>query len=174
MNKKLVFILLLILTLGVAGYYLYAMQTKASVEVGGAVMKADQDAVTNLVQSSEHSFFMDALDSSGMNDTVRSNGSYTLFAPTDAAFEKLPGTTLQTIASDEEQLIKMFSDHIIAGTYTSSDLSDGMKLVTISGEELTITKRNDKWYVNDSAEITTADVPSSDSVIHIVDTVLLN
>lgn len=175
MIKKLVLItLLLIVPLGIAGYYFSTQQTERSVEVGGALMTADQDAVTNLAQSSEHNLFLDALESTGMVDTLRSNSSYTLFAPTDEAFAKLPGMTLENRAEDEEQLINMLSQHIIAGIYTSSDLSDGMQLITISGEALRVTKRDNKWYLNDRAEITTVDVPSSDSVIHVIDTVLTN
>ncbi len=174
MNKKILLILLLIITLGIAGYYLYTMQTKRTVEMGGAIMTSDQDAVTNLAQSSEHNLFLDALESTGMTDTLRSNSSYTLFAPTDEAFAKLPDATLEAIVTDEEQLTKMISYHVIAGIYTSSDLTDGMKLVTITGEEVQVTKKDNKWYLNDTVEIITLDVPSSDSVIHSIDTVLVN
>ncbi len=174
MNKRILFILLLIITLGIAGYYLYTTQTARTVEMGGAIMTSDQDAVTNLTQSSEHNLFLDALESTGMIDTLRSNSSYTLFAPTDEAFAKLPDATLEAIVTNDELLIKTLSYHVIAGIYTSADLSDGMKLVTITGKELRVTKRDNKWYLNDTAEITTLDVPSSDSVIHSIDTVLLN
>lgn len=135
----------------------------------------DNDIVTNTSNSPDHTTFMATAQAANLVETLKGQGPYTVFAPTDTAFEKLPEGTVDTVLLPEnnEQLTNLLTYHIVPGSYRASDFTDGMTLETQNGQTLTFTERNSTWYINDSAMITTSDVISSNGVIHVVDTVLL-
>lgn len=100
---------------------------------------------------------------------------FTVFAPTNAAFEKLPEGTVDNLLLPEnkDQLTNVLTYHVVPGRYTAADLMDGMTLTTVQGQTLTITMQDGTVMVNGEAMVETADVISSNGVTHVIDTVLL-
>lgn len=154
--------------------------------VGGAVMYETKNIVENAVNSKDHTTLVAAVQAAGLVDTLASPGPFTVFAPTNAAFGKLPAGTVDTLLKPENKgmLTAVLTYHVIPGTLTAGDLAanaqaNGGKavLTTVQGAKLTVWGKDGKWYVTDAkggkAEITIADVKQSNGVIHVVDDVLL-
>lgn len=125
-------------------------------------MVASKDIVDNAVNSKDHTTLVAAVQAGGLVDTLKSKGPFTVFAPTNAAFAALPAGTVDTLLKPENKgkLVDVLTYHVVAGAYTSKDLKDGMKLKTVQGEDLTITYKDGKWYVN-NVQIDIADVIDS-------------
>lgn len=149
--------------------------TSDGVMVGGAMMVRNKNIVENAMMASNVTTVVAAVQAADLAETLQGPGPFTVFAPTNAAFEKLPAGTVDTLLMPENkaQLQNILTYHVIPGRYTSSDLTDGMKLETVQGEELTITIMNGKVMVNGAAVVETADVISSNGVTHVIDTVLM-
>ena len=115
-----------------------------------------------------------ALEATGLDETLQGPGPFTVFAPTDAAFAKLPAGTLAALLGDPEQLASILTYHVLADSVTSGDLvaSNGATPTTVNGQPLDIVVRDGTVYVND-AQVVAADVAASNGVIHAIDTVLL-
>ena len=143
--------------------------------VGGALMVRNLDIVDNAVNASNVTTVVAAVKAAGLVDTLKSAGPFTVFAPTNAAFDKLPAGTVATLLKPENKakLTAILTYHVVAGRYTVADLKDGMKLKTVNGEDLLINVKNGKVWINGSAMIETADVISSNGVTHVIDSVLL-
>ena len=153
-----------------------AMDAKQDgVMVGGALMVRNLDIVDNAVNASNVTTVVAAVKAAGLVDTLKSAGPFTVFAPTNAAFDKLPAGTVATLLKPENKakLTAILTYHVVAGRYTVADLKDGMKLKTVNGEDLLINVKNGKVWINGSAMIETADVISSNGVTHVIDSVLL-
>ena len=157
-----------------------------TVMVGGAPMYPSKNIVENAVNSKDHSTLVAAVKAAGLVETLQSKGPFTVFAPTNAAFEKLPAGTVETLVMPEnkETLTKILTYHVVPGRISSKDLmawikKNGGKYMakTVQGEELTFWMKGMNLYVKDtkgnSAKITTADVNQSNGVIHVIDTVLM-
>ena len=106
----------------------------------------------------------------GLVDTLRSAGPFTVFAPTDAAFEKLPVDALHAVQDDPKLLATVLTYHVVPGALKLADLKPG-KLTTVAGIDLTVTRQGDKVFVNGSE--VKGDVVASNGVIHVLDDVLL-
>lgn len=156
-----------------------------TVMVGGAPMYPSKNIVENAVNSKDHTTLVAAVKAAGLVETLQSKGPFTVFAPTNAAFEKLPAGTVETLVMPEnkETLTKILTYHVVPGRISSKDLmawikKNGGKYMakTVQGEELTFWMKGMNLYVKDtkgnSAKITTADVNQSNGVIHVIDTVL--
>lgn len=154
--------------------------------VGGAAMYETKNIVENAVNSKDHTTLVAAVQAAGLVDTLASPGPFTVFAPTNAAFGKLPAGTVNTLLKPENKgmLTAVLTYHVVPGTLTAGDLAanaqaNGGKavLTTVQGAKLTVWGKDGKWYVTDAkggkAEITIADVKQSNGVIHVVDDVLL-
>ena len=147
--------------------------------VGGAAMYADKTIVANAVNSPIHTTLVAAVKAAGLVDTLNSAGPFTVFAPTDAAFAKLPAGTVDTLVKPEshDTLVKILTYHVVPGTMTAAMLTDGKTLTTVQGETLTVKKKMGATYIVDSkggmSKVTTANVMQSNGVIHVVDTVLM-
>ena len=115
------------------------------------------------------------LAAAGLVDTLKGPGPFTVFAPTNAAFEKLPAGTGDTLLMPENKadLTAVLTYHVVAGKYTAADLKDGMTLKTVNGADLKITVVNGKVKINGTVMVETADVISSNGVTHVIDGVLL-
>lgn len=144
------------------------------VMVGGAMMVPSKDIVDNAVNSKDHTTVVAAVKAAGLVETLKGAGPFTVFAPTNTAFDTLPAGTVESLLLPENKakLTGVLTYHVVPGSYKSTDLTDGMKLMTVQGGEITITEKNGMWYAND-AVITTADVISSNGVTHVVDSVLM-
>jgi uncharacterized surface protein with fasciclin (FAS1) repeats len=152
-----------------------AMETTTGVMVGGALMTPNRDIVDNAINANNVTTVVAAVSAAGPVDTLKSAGPFTVFAPTNAAFEKLPAGTVDTLLKPENKakLTSILTYHVVPGRYTASDLSDGQMLTTVQGQMLTISKRDGKIMVNGSAMVETADVISSNGVTFVIDAVLM-
>ena len=164
-----------------------AAYAEDTVMVGGAAMYPSKNIVENAVNSKDHTTLVAALKAAGLVQTLEGAGPFTVFAPTNEAFEKLPPGTVDTLLKPENKakLTSILTYHVVPGHYTSADLSskamanDGkVMLKTVEGDSITVMKDEDgKWWVMDSkggkAMITIPDVMQSNGVIFVIDTVLM-
>jgi uncharacterized surface protein with fasciclin (FAS1) repeats len=174
-----------------AGAMLAATSMAASAQmkdpdVGGAAMYPDKTIVANAVNSPIHKTLVAAVKAAGLVDTLNSPGPFTVFAPTDDAFAKLPAGTVDTLVKPENKatLTKILTYHVVSGKISSKDLKKWIKkgngtysAKTVEGGSLTFTMDMGKIKITDekggTAWITTADVFQSNGVIHVIDTVLM-
>ncbi|MGY6633062.1 MAG: fasciclin domain-containing protein [Alkalilacustris sp.] len=112
-----------------------------------------------------------AVQAAGLEDTLRGDGPFTVFAPTDEAFAALPEGTLDALLADPEALTAILTYHVVPGAVMSGDLSDGMEAETVNGQSVTIGV-GDTVTVDD-ATVVTADIEASNGVIHVIDAVIL-
>lgn len=154
--------------------------------VGGAAMYENKNIVENAVNSKDHTTLVAAVKAAGLVDTLSGKGPFTVLAPTNEAFAKLPAGTVDTLLKPEnkDQLTKILTCHVIAANAMSTDIvsmiqKDGGKHVidTVGGCKLTATTMDGKVMIADeagnTATVTIADVKQSNGVIHVIDTVLL-
>ena len=115
-----------------------------------------------------------ALKAAGLAETLQGPGPFTVFAPTDAAFAKLPDGAVQALLDDKEQLTAVLTYHVVSGAVESGDIvsAGGASPATVNGQQLNVTVNDGKVYVND-AQVVTADIAASNGVIHVIDAVLL-
>jgi uncharacterized surface protein with fasciclin (FAS1) repeats len=148
----------------------------ASVMVGGAPMVSSRDIVDNAVRANNVTTVVAAVKAAGLVDTLKSAGPFTVFAPTNDAFAKLPAGTVETLIKPENKstLVDILTYHVVAGKYTTADITDGMVLTTVEGKTLMFKKDSTgKIWINGSAMIETKDVISTNGVTHVIDTVLM-
>lgn len=157
-----------------------------TVMVGGAPMYPTKNIIENAVNSKDHTTLVAAVKAAGLVETLSSKGPFTVFAPTNEAFAKLPAGTVEMLVKPEnkETLTKILTYHVVPGKISSKELMTWIKknggkymAKTVQGEELTFWMKGQKLYVtdakNNSAQITIADVNQSNGVIHVIDTVLM-
>lgn len=154
--------------------------------VGGAAMYPTKTIVQNAMNSKDHTTLVAAVKAAGLVDTLSGTGPFTVFAPTDAAFAKLPAGTVDKLVQPDmkDQLTKVLTYHVVAGRLTASDIAAKIRmghglatLTTVEGEPLTATMQG-KWLVLTDAQgnvshVTIANVMQSNGVIHVVDSVLM-
>ena len=156
-----------------------ASAAEKTVMVGGAAMFPSKNIVQNAVNSKDHTTLVAAVKAAGLVKTLESKGPFTVFAPTNAAFGKLPAGTVDTLVKPENKatLTKILTYHVVPGKFSVAALKDGMKLKTAEGEELTVKHQDGKVWIIDakggSAMVTISNVNQSNGVIHVVDTVLM-
>ncbi|MEO6818014.1 MAG: fasciclin domain-containing protein [Edaphobacter sp.] len=155
-------------------------------DVGGAAMYPTKTIVQNAVNSPDHTTLVAAVKAAGLVDTLNSKGPFTVFAPTNEAFDKLPAGTVDNLVKPENKdtLVKILTYHVVPGRVTSKELMKMIKkghgkamLKTVQGEDLTATMSDGKIMLTDAkggtATVTIADVIQSNGVIHVIDTVLM-
>jgi uncharacterized surface protein with fasciclin (FAS1) repeats len=161
--------------------------SEKTVSVGGAPMYPSKNIVQNAVNSKDHTTLVAAVKAAGLVDTLSGPGPFTVFAPTNAAFAKLPAGTVDNLLKPEnkDMLVKVLTYHVVPGRMTAVNLmkavKDGegaAKLKTVAGEEIWVKQAGPgKLTITDSkgdvAMVTIADVLQSNGVIHVIDTVLL-
>ena len=149
------------------------------VMVGGAMMTPDKDIVDNAVGSSEHTTLVAAVKAAGLVETLKSAGPFTVFAPTNAAFDKLPAGTVNSLVTPEMKptLTKILTYHVVPGRLMAADLKDGQTLTTVEGETLTVMVKGTSVMLKDAkggmSTVTIPNVVSSNGITHVVDTVLM-
>ncbi|MGD9767632.1 MAG: fasciclin domain-containing protein [Pseudolabrys sp.] len=156
------------------------------VTVGGAPMYSNQNIVQNAVNSKDHTTLVAAVKAAGLVDTLSGPGPFTVFAPTNEAFKKLPAGTVDTLLKPEnkDKLKAVLTYHVVAGKMSAKDLMEAVKkgggkamLKTVEGEDLTVTQSGNMLTVTDAkgdkAKVTIANVNQSNGVIHVIDTVML-
>ena len=162
----------------------FAAMDEKTVMVGGAAMYPSKNIVENALNSADHTTLVAAVKAAGLVDTLEGPGPFTVFAPTNAAFAKLPDGTVDTLLKPENKakLTSVLTYHVVPGHMTSADLKAKLKngkvmLKTVEGEDLTVSYMGGKWMVMDNsgntANITIPDVLQSNGVIFVIDTVLM-
>jgi len=155
------------------------MSGEKTVMVGGAAMFPSKNIVENAVNSKDHTTLVAAVKAAGLVDTLSGKGPFTVFAPTNAAFGKLPAGTVDTLVKPESKakLTKILTYHVVAGKMDAASLTDGKKLKTVEGEDLTVKLKDGKVWIVDAkggtSMVTIPNVNQSNGVIHVVDTVLM-
>ena len=149
-------------------------KAEAGVMVGGANMVPSKNIVENAAGSADHTTLVTAVKAADLAGTLSGAGLFTVFAPTNAAFDKLPAGTVATLVKPESKakLTGILTYHVVAGALKAADLKDGQKLKTVQGEELTVSVKDGKVMIN-GATVTIADVVSSNGVTHVIDAVLM-
>ena len=138
----------------------------------------DKKPMKNIVQvaieAGSFNTLVAAVEAAGLVETLSGPGPFTVFAPTDAAFAKLPAGTIDALLLDKDKLTSILTYHVVSGKVMAADLvkSNGATPKTVNGLPLDIVVRGDKVYVN-GTQVVTADVQASNGVIHIIDAVLL-
>jgi uncharacterized surface protein with fasciclin (FAS1) repeats len=134
---------------------------------------ADKDIVDTAIAAGNFTTLVAALQAAGLVDTLKSPGPFTVFAPTDAAFAALPAGTVEDLLKpqNKDKLVAILTYHVVPGAVTSKDLTEGMMAKTVQGGEVTFTL-NGGAKIN-GVTISTADIPASNGVIHVIDAVIL-
>jgi uncharacterized surface protein with fasciclin (FAS1) repeats len=162
------------------------MKDENTVTVGGAPMYPSKNIVQNAINSKDHTTLVAAVKAAGLVDTLQGPGPFTVFAPTNDAFKKLPAGTVDALLKPEmkEKLVAVLTYHVVPGRISAKDLMDAAKkaggkakLKTVEGEELTVEAKGNTLTIWDSkggmSKVTIQNVFQSNGVIHVVDTVLL-
>jgi uncharacterized surface protein with fasciclin (FAS1) repeats len=159
---------------------------ETTVMVGGAPMFPTKNIIQNAVNSKDHTTLVAAVKAAGLVDTLQGKGPFTVFAPTNDAFAKLPAGTVDTLLKPEnkDQLTQVLTYHVVPGRLTAKDLMSAVEkgggkamLKTVEGKDLTVEIKDGAIWVwdakGDAAKITIKNVMQSNGVIHVIDTVLL-
>lgn len=184
--KKLFFaFLLMVISIGFAGSVSAQMKSDNPM-VGGAAMYKNKNIVENAMNSKDHTTLVAAVKAAGLVDTLQSKGPFTVFAPTNMAFEKLPAGTVDTLLKPENKamLTKVLTYHVVAGNMDSKKIAAAIKkgggkamFKTVAGGTLTAMMEGSNLVLTDEkggkSTVTIADVKQSNGVIHVVDSVLL-
>ena len=163
-----------------------AMANQGEVIVGGAPMLPTRNIVQNASESRDHTTLVAAVTAAGLGETLSGEGPFTVFAPTNAAFAKLPSGTVETLTqpAQKQQLTGILTYHVVPGRVTAADLTRQIEagggtatLTTVQGAKLTARAANGGVQLTDAAGgtsmVTQADVMQSNGVVHVVDTVLM-
>jgi uncharacterized surface protein with fasciclin (FAS1) repeats len=183
MNKRSVLAVALALMFGFSALHASAQKDPM---VGGAAMYPTKNIVENAVNSKDHTTLVAAVKAAGLVETLEGPGPFTVFAPTNEAFDKLPAGTVDTLLKPENlaQLKKILTYHVVAGKLTAKDIAKQIKagggkatLTTVEGGTLTAMMQGDKLVLTDekggTATVTIENVYQSNGVIDVIDTVLM-
>jgi len=143
--------------------------------IGSTFVRAsNQDIVDTAVGAGQFKTLAAALDAAGLVTTLKGSGPFTVFAPTDAAFAKLPAGTVEELLKPEnkEKLVAVLTYHVVGGRVTSEKVAGMRSAKTVNGQELKITSK-DGGVMVDNAHVVAADIPASNGVIHVIDAVVL-
>lgn len=162
----------------------FAQKTKM---VGGAAMYPNKNIVENAVNSKDHTTLVAAVKAAELVETLQGKGPFTVFAPTNAAFDKLPKGTVETLLKPENKkmLQSVLTYHVVSGKWSAANVVDAIKkgngkaeVATVQGGKLTFMLDGKNVWVMDEkggkAKVTIADVNQSNGVIHVIDTVLMH
>lgn len=151
-----------------------AAVTAVALSTGTAVRAQGRDIVDAAVAAGQFKTLAAALQAAGLVETLKGAGPFTVFAPTDEAFAKLPAGTLETLLKPEnkEKLRRILTYHVVAGTVMASDVVKVQSAKAVSGDTITVKVHAGVVHV-DNATVTSADVVASNGVIHVIDSVIL-
>lgn len=185
-QSKIAVLGMMVLSFAFSGNAAAQMTKEKTVMVGGAAMYPSKNIIENAVNSKDHKTLVAAVKAAGLVETLQGAGPFTVLAPTDEAFAKLPKGTVENLVKPENKamLTKILTYHVLAGKYNAKQIWAAVKagngksmMKTVEGESLTFWTKGKDLYVRDSkgndAKVTIADVNQSNGVIHVIDTVLM-
>jgi uncharacterized surface protein with fasciclin (FAS1) repeats len=146
-------------------------QMEKTVTVGGAAMYPSKDIIDNAVNSKDHTTLVAAVKAAGLVDTLKGNGPFTVFAPTNAAFAKLPAGTLEALLADPARLTKVLTYHVVPGNVMAADVMKLSSAKTVEGQSIKISKS--AGVKVDNANVVQTDIVASNGVIHVIDAVIV-
>lgn len=137
-------------------------------------VEAPNTVVDIAMGSTDHTTLVTAVAAAGLVETLNGTGPFTVFAPTNAAFDALPAGTVETLLKPEskDQLTGILTYHVVAGNVMAADLSDGQVVTTLNGQELKVSIVDGKVMIN-GATVTAADLQGTNGVVHVIDSVLM-
>lgn len=152
-----------------------AIASPDSIEENQMPEQETQDIVDTAIASPDHTTLVSAVTAAGLVETLRGRGPFTVFAPTNAAFSALPAGTVEGLLMPEKKtdLTNILTYHVVAGSYMANDLTEGLKLTTVQGQDITFTTKNGNWHINGTAMISATDIAASNGVIHVIDSVIM-
>ena len=148
-----------------------ALTASATLATGAYAAGHSMDIVATAESAGSFTTLLAAVEAAGLTETLKGDGPFTVFAPTDDAFAALPEGTVAGLLEDPEALASILTYHVVAGKVMSGDLSDGMTAATVNGADITV-MLGDAVMVND-ATVVTADIEASNGVIHVIDKVIM-
>lgn len=148
-----------------------ALTTTAAMSTGAFAAGHSMDIVDTAVEAGSFTTLVAAVEAAGLVETLKGDGPFTIFAPTDEAFAALPEGTVEALLADPEALAGILTYHVVAGKVMSTDLSDGMMATTVNGADITI--GTEGGVTVNEANVVTADIEASNGVIHVIDAVIL-
>lgn len=139
---------------------------------GSFAHAAEKDIVDTAVAAGKFNTLAKALGAAELVDALKGEGPFTVFAPTDEAFSKLPEGTIQELLNNKEKLKQILLYHVVSGKVTAEKVMTVDSAETLSGKSVNVKTKNGKVYIND-AQVIQADIMTSNGVIHVIDTVLI-
>ena len=134
-------------------------------------MKKQADIVDTAVAAGSFNTLVTAVKAAGLVDTLKGDGPFTVFAPTDEAFAKIPAEDLEALLKDKEALTKVLTYHVVPGKVMSSEVANMNSAATVQGQSITIDTQ--AGVMVDNAKVVKADIETSNGVIHVIDTVIM-
>ena len=150
---------------------LAALATATALSVPTFVAAQEADIVDTAVAAGNFETLVAAVQAAGLVETLKGEGPFTVFAPTDEAFAALPEGTVEGLLEDTDALTQILTYHVVPGKVMSTDLEDGMMAATVEGSEVTIDLSD--GVMVDGANVIQADIEASNGVIHVIDAVIL-
>lgn len=185
-KSKITVLAMVVLSFAFSGKVTAQVMKEKTVMVGGAPMYPSKNIIENAVNSKDHKTLVAAVKAAGLVETLEGKGPFTVLAPTDAAFAKLPKGTVENLVKPENKamLTSILTYHVLSGKYNAKEIWATVKagngksmMKTVQGEDLTFWTKGKNLYIKDakgnSAKVTIADVNQSNGVIHVIDTVLM-
>lgn len=153
------------------GSFLFAGNTQAQMD---SKMKKSADIVDLAASTDFLSTLVTAVKAAGLVETLKGNGPFTVFAPTNDAFAALPDGTLEMLLKPEnkDKLVQILTYHVVSGEVKSTDLSNGMEAKTVEGSDIMV-KVSKKGVMVNNANVTKADIMASNGVVHVIDQVIM-
>ena len=135
---------------------------------------ADDPAATAASNNPQLSTLVAAVTAAGLGDTLNSAGPFTIFAPINSAFEKIPAADLDKVLADKDLLTSILAYHVVPEQLSSTDLAKGVTLTTVNGADLMVAKAGDTLTINgDAAKVVCQDIPTANATVYLIDTVLM-
>ncbi len=144
----------------------------AALTIGQSAFAETKDIVDTAVSAGNFTTLVKAIGVAGLADTLKGPGPFTVFAPDDAAFAKVPSAALTELLGDKPKLVKVLTLHVVKGDVPAAEVAKLKKVTTLEGETLPIKKANGKVKIG-AAEVTSTDIKCTNGVIHVIDTVLM-
>ena len=148
-----------------------ALTTTAALSTSAFAAGHSKDIVDTAIEAGSFTTLVAAVEAAGLVETLKGEGPFTVFAPTDEAFAALPDGTVEGLLADPEALAAILTYHVVPGKVMSTDLSNNMMATTVNGADVTI--MTEGGVTVDGANVVTPDIEASNGVIHVIDAVIL-
>lgn len=150
-----------------------ALMAVAGMSLSATAVAPTKDIVDTAVGAGQFTILAKLVTDAGLVPTLKGKGPFTVFAPTDAAFKKLPKATLDKVGADKKLLTSILTYHVVAGNVMAKDVVKLRSAKTVNGANVQIAVRGGKVFLNGKTQVTATDIKASNGVIHVIDSVLM-